>query len=214
MPDSPSEWHHDVLPNGWADAAHELSSRFVLHGFYLAGGTGLALVFGHRRSVDLDLFTEREFNPNHTRSQLSGLTGVRVRQATRGTLHLEVRDILVSFLHYPYPLLFPLHQFNELAVADPRDIACMTLEAIASRGARRDFVDLYVVAQRYGLSQILRWFEQKYTKAPYNRIHLLKALTYFADAEAEPMPHMLVPLAWDTIARFFLSEVPRLEPLL
>ena len=45
-------------------------------------------------------------------------------------------------------------------------------------------------------------------------MHLLKALTYDVDAEGEPMPHMLVPLAWDTIARFFLTEVPRLQPLL
>lgn len=112
----------------------ELSARSVLGEFHLAGGTGLALSFGHRRSVDLDLFTQREFNPDDLRAQLSGLAGLRVRQATRGTLHLELGDILVSFLHYPYPLLFQPLQFGVLAVADPRDIACIKLEAIASRG--------------------------------------------------------------------------------
>lgn len=197
MPDAGSEWHHEVLPAGWADAA-----------------SGLALTLGHRRSVDLDLFTDREFDPADIRAHLIGLTGVRVRQAARGTLHLELRDILVSFLRYPYPLLFPLHAFGALAVADPRDIACMKLEAIANRGARRDFVDLYAAAAQYGLDQIFAWFDRKYMAAPYNRVHLLKALTYFADAEGEPMPHLLVPLGWETITRFFLTEVPRLQPLL
>ena len=214
MPDSRTEWHHEVLPDGWAEAAKDLSARSALEGFYLAGGTGLALTFGHRRSVDLDLFTVREFKPSDIRGQLNGLTGVRIQQAARGTLHLELRDILVSFLHYPYPLLFPPHPFDALTVADPRDIACMKLETIASRGARRDFVDLYIAAERYGPGQILTWFEQKYEKAPFNRVHLLKSLTYFADAEGEPMPHMLVPLEWDTVTRFFLAEVPRLQPLL
>ncbi len=214
MPDSRSEWHHDVLPEGWARAANELSARSVLQGFYLAGGTGLALSFGHWRSVDLDLLTEREFEPAGLRAQLATLADLRVRQAARGTLHLELGDLLVSFLHYPYPLLFPQRQFGVLAVADARDIACMKLEAIASRGSRRDFVDLYVAAGRFGLPQILAWFDRKYTRAPFNRIHLLKALTYFIDAEREPMPHMRIPLTWDTITQFFLVEVPRLQPLL
>jgi hypothetical protein len=98
-------------------------------------------------------------------------------------------------------------------VADPRDIACTKVNAIATRGGRRDFVDLYVAAQRYGLAEILQWFEDKFRSTPYNRIHLYKALTYFRDAEAEPMPHMLVPVGWPDVTRFFVSEVPRLSGL-
>ena len=213
MPESHSEWHREVLPDGWARATNELASRSVLQGFYLAGGTGLALQMGHRRSVDLDLFSQSEFSPTDLRAQLGDLSGLRVRQVVRGTIHLELRDVLVSFLHYPYPLLFPLHHFEVLTVADPRDIACMKLDAIASRGSRRDFVGLYVAARRYGLREILGWFEQKYAAAPYNRVHLLKALSYFTDAEREPMPDVLVSLAWDTVKQFFLSEVPRVVSL-
>lgn len=101
LPDSHSEWHDDVLPEGWARAVNELSGRSALEGFYLAGGTGLALSFGHRRSVDLDLFTEHEFDPADLRAPLIALRDLRVRQAARGTLHLEFGDILVSFLQYP-----------------------------------------------------------------------------------------------------------------
>ncbi len=82
-----------------------------------------------------------------------------------------------------------------------------------SRGARRDFVDLYAAAQVYGLATILEWFEAKYIAAPYNRAHLLKSLTYFVDAEQEPFPDMLVPLEWSAVTQYFIREVPRLARL-
>jgi hypothetical protein len=53
-------------------------------------------------------------------------------------------------------------------------------------------------------------FKRKFSLTPYNNVHILKSLAYFADAELEPMPHMLVPLEWDTVKRFFIAEVPKL----
>lgn len=101
-----------------------------------------------------------------------------------------------------------------LTVADPRDIACMKFDAIANRGSRRDFVDLYMAARTYGFREILEWFSTKYAATPYNRVHLFKSLTYFKDAEQEPMPDMLVPIDWTAVRYFFLAEVPRLPRLL
>lgn len=213
MPDSEPAWHREVLPEGWAPALEELAGRSALESFYLSGGTGLALHLGHRRSVDLDLFRETEVDPADIQSRLRGLPDLLIRQAGRGTLHLTLRGIAVSFLHFPYPLLFPLARLDALAVSDPRDIACTKVNAIATRGSRRDFVDLYACAQQVGLQQILTWFEEKFRSTPYNRLHVYKALTYFRDAEAEPMPDMLVPLEWRDVTAFFVTEVPRLSRL-
>jgi hypothetical protein len=71
-------------------------------------------------------------------------------------------------------------------------------------------VDLYVCAQRYGLKEILRMFDDKYSRTHYSRIHILKSLTYFADAEKDPMPHILEPLDWAAVVQFFSLEAPRL----
>lgn len=213
MPEPHSSWHHQTLPEHWAQAAEDLAGRSAFEGFYLAGGTGLALRLGHRRSVDLDLFREDEFESTGLRDRLRNLEGLRKLELALATVHLELHGVKVSFLHYPYPLLFPVAQFGHLAVADPRDIACMKLDVIGSRGARRDFVDLYVAAQAYGLREIFEWFATKYASVPHSRTHLFKALTYFKDAEQEPMPDMLIPLDWTAITRFFLSEVPRLTRL-
>jgi hypothetical protein len=202
--------HPQVLPAGWRDAAADLTGQGVLEGFYLAGGTGLALQLGHRRSIDLDLFCQADFDVERLQLRLSSLGGLLVRQAARGTLHLDLRGVQVSFLHYPYPTLFPAQSFEALVVADVRDIACMKVGAIASRGSRRDFVDLYLVAGLFGLREILGWFNEKYAAAPFSAVHVLKALTYFDDADNEPPPDMLVPLDWSTVKAFFTREVPRL----
>jgi len=126
------------------------------------------------------------------------------------TLHTTIEKTKVSFLGYVYPVLYPSTPFLDVAIADPRDIACMKVSAIASRGTRRDFVDLYVCAKRYGLKEILRMFGTKYAQAQCSKPHILKSLTFFADAERDPMPHMLEEISWDRVKQFFLRETLRL----
>ncbi len=85
----------------------------------------------------------------------------------------------------------------------------MKISAIAGRGTKRDFIDLYVAAQRFGLLELLRLFERKYEQVRYQKMHLRKPLTFFEDAEKDPMPNMLVPLGWNDIKQFFLRETLR-----
>ncbi len=213
MPDHRLAWHPEVLPDAWVRAAEDLAGRCVLDGFYLAGGTGLALQYGHRRSVDLDLFREREFESARLGDLLRGQQGLERVALQKGTAHLTLHGVKVSLLHYPYPVLFPLRSYSGLLVADPRDIGCMKIQAIGDRGSRRDFVDLYLVASRHGLGDVFDCFAKKYASVAYSRTHYLKALTYFADAEAEPMPAMLIPLEWKTVTGYFRTESPRLARL-
>jgi len=182
----------------------------LLAGFYLAGGTGLALQFGHRLSRDLDFFSQELFGEEALLQRLTALGDLSVSSKDRATLHATVLGTKTSFIEYTYPLLYPTKNYLEVAVADARDIACMKLSAIAGRGAKRDFVDLYFCARNYGLKEMLALFERKFAQTHFSRIHLLKSLTYFADAEKDPMPHMLEALDWNTVKQFFMLEVPRL----
>ena len=89
MPEQQSSWHREVLPADSTRAADDLASRSVLEGFYLTEGTGLALRFGHRRSVDLDLFRETAFASAEVRDRLRGLealpgfSGISIRATGR-----------------------------------------------------------------------------------------------------------------------------------
>lgn len=203
-------WHREVIPASTEATMNVLRDAQLLSHFYLAGGTGLALQFGHRLSLDLDFFAPEHFDEEALLQKMQALAGFALVAKAPYSLHATIEKTKVSFLGYAYPVLFPSTSFLGVAIADPRDIACMKVSAIASRGTKRDFVDLYVCAKRYGLAEILRMFSEKYAHTRYNRIHLLKSLTYFNDAEKDPMPHMLVQLEWDKVKQFFLTEVPRL----
>jgi hypothetical protein len=204
-------WHPETITPATGVLLGVLRDQAVLGDAYLARGTGLALRFGHRRSVDLDFFSPELFNEEVLLQRLQPLEGVEVVERAPHTLHLTIGGVKVSFLGYTYPVLFPLTEFHGVPVADPRDIACMKITAIASRGTKRDFVDFYAACKRFALDEIFDLFGRKYARTGYNKLHILKSLTYFSDAEKDPMPHMLTPLDWDLVKRFFLREVPRLR---
>lgn len=203
-------WHREVIPASTETTLGVLRDARLLEDFYLAGGTGLALQFGHRLSLDLDFFAKEQFDEEMLLQRAQTLDRFALVAKAPYTLHATVQATKVSFLGYAYPVLFPVNRFLDVAVADPRDIACMKVSAIASRGTKRDFVDLYLCVEQYGLKEILRIFNQKYSEARYSRIHILKSLTFFGDAEKDPMPHMLVQIDWDEVKQRFLLEAPRL----
>ena len=165
--------------------------------------------FGHRLSHDLDFFGHGLFDEDVLLQKVQYLEGFSLTAKAPHTIHATIQRTKVSFLGYSYPLLFPTTSLDGVAVADPRDIACMKISAIASRGTKRDFVDLYMCAQRFGLTDLLRLFERKYEEAHYQKMHLLKSLAFFDDAEKDPMPDMLVPLHWNDVKKLFLRETPQ-----
>lgn len=203
-------WHPEVMSGPTEATLGVLRNAHLLDRFYLAGGTALALQFGHLLSLDLDFFAEDQFDEEALLDGVQLLAGFALAAKAPHSLHATIGATKISFLGFAYPMLFPTNSFLGVAVADPRDIACMKVSAIASRGAKRDFVDLYVCAERCGLKEILRLFNQKFARTHLSRIHVLKSLTYFADAEKDPMPHMLVPLDWEKVKQYFLHEAPRM----
>jgi hypothetical protein len=113
-------------------------------GFYLAGGTGLALQLGHRVSEGLDFFTEKSFAPETVIRLLVGRLAVTIAGAAPGTLHaLCGEGIKTRFFFYPYRLLYPPISFQGCFIADWRDIAAMKLVALSQRGTKKDFVALF-----------------------------------------------------------------------
>ena len=211
MTNGQQEWHGEVINASTQATLRTLVDANLLAPFYLAGGTGLALHLGHRLSQDLDFFAPAPFDEEMLLQRLQAASDFSLVAKGPQTLHTVIRGTKVSFLGYTYPLLFPFTRFLAIAVADARDIACMKVSAIASRGTKRDFVDLYFAAQIFSLPGVLQSFDQKYAQARYNQLHILKSLTFFEDAEKDPMPHMLAPVAWSEVKGFFEREV---SPLL
>jgi hypothetical protein len=204
-------WHRETIDASVEQTLRDLQQVSMLAPFYLAEGTGLALHLGHRRSLDLDFLLGENFNEDSVVQKLQNLTGFTLVAKQPATIYATVRETKVSFITYAYPLLFPFQSFLGTNVADPREIGCMKISAIASRGTKRDFIDLYALSQPYGLEQIVTWFQTKFAQTNYSRVHVLKSLSYFEEAEKEPMPSMLVSLTWKEVKQFFTREAPRLH---
>ncbi len=207
---SENTWHRETISEDVERTLDALQQVPIAARFYLAGGTGLALQLGHRRSMDLDFFSSEDFDVEFAIQKIQGIPQFALVSKSPGTIYANIGATKVSFIAYDYPLLFPLQRFHDANVADPRDIACMKLSAIASRGTKRDFIDLYVLARRYSLEQLLTWFQNKFAQAKYSMVHVLKSLAYFEDAERDPMPDMLIEVSWQDVRRYFTGEAGRL----
>ena len=169
------------------------------HGFYLAGGTALALHLGHRRSVDFDWFREDPIDdPLRLAADLRA-AGLRFEtdRVEKGTLHGRASGVRVSFLEYGYPLLKPLREVEGLRLAALEDIAAMKLAAVAQRGSKKDFVDVFALGRRLGLADMLTFYRKKYGVEDVG--HVLVALACFDDADRERTPMLLQPRSWPEV---------------
>ena len=201
--------HEKVLPRGSRELLAKLESLKTpeLDGWTLAGGTGLAVQMGHRVSEDFDFFRTDAFSPDLIQRILRQVDVVGTLQEDERTLTVIVSATKVSFFSVPDDFLFPGSPYHFFQIADPRDIALMKLAAISGRGSRKDFIDLYTILQGgLSLEQCFHWLPSKYGEGRVNTYHVLKSLTYFDDAEREPMPRMLEPFDWVACKNFFVRE--------
>jgi predicted nucleotidyltransferase component of viral defense system len=169
----------------------------------LVGGTALALQYGHRISVDLDFYGNLQGMDVYPLLKEFG----QVQRMNSGAFMqmFNVNGIKVDFLQQNYPWIDEALIEDELILASEKDIAALKIAAIINRGSRKDFVDLSFVLKRFSLEEVLDFYSAKYGDA--NVFLALKSLTYFEDAEQEPMPTMLTSLAWDDVKTNIRSEV-------
>ena len=152
-----------------------------LQDFFLVGGTALALRLGHRRSVDIDLFTRRKVQIQNLQKHLSDKYDFQTRRRLKDTLIGEIDDIKVDLVRYDYPLIRPLETIQEyIRAASTEDIIAMKLVAITDSGTRmKDFVDIAFLSTQFTLHQMLGFYTTKFKGV--NPISPVRALVYHED---------------------------------
>jgi predicted nucleotidyltransferase component of viral defense system len=183
------------------------------YGFYLAGGTALALQIGHRTSVDFDFYTEKKFDSRKLREEFDKrFKKVQEIYIAEDTLELNIDGVGVSFFKYPYKLIRPCQKINEINLASKEDIAAMKIISISQRGRKRDFIDIYFLIKEFGLEQIIQFVKEKY---PMFNIYVgLQGLTYFKDADEDPEKvrfKLLKEVKWTEIKKFIIQEVKKFK---
>lgn len=188
------------------DLLKKLMNADFLDDFILVGGTALALQIGHRKSYDLDLFTAHRFDPKILAANLKKITDLQISAEAENTLNALIGEVPVDFIRYDYPLIGTIIREEGVRLASKEDIVCMKLSAIASRGSKKDFYDIYFLSNEYTLDEMFGFYESKYQSN--EKFHLLKSLVYFDDAENEPQPIQLIPVTWNDVKKK-LQEVVR-----
>lgn len=181
---------------------------------YLAGGCAVAVHLGHRRSRDLDLFSFAELSFEPYRA-LTTSPDVAILGETDAALSLRVGDVPVDIVRYPYPLVDPpIAGPGGAPTAGLRDLAAMKLAAIAKRGLRRDFWDLWAIANAgVTLVEAGEVYKRRFGRSQADLYHVWRALTFFDDAEREPVfPEGLSARRWSTIRRFLEDAARELLP--
>lgn len=161
----------------------------------LVGGTALALHLGHRMSIDLDVFGDIDGGPRSlqiafTKQNLSFVT----THTSANIYQYLIRAVQVDIVNYPYHWLVDPIVCDGITLAGLQDIAAMKLSAITNRGTKKDFVDFFFLLNIFSLDEMLAFYEDKYSSGSI--FNVVQSLSYFDDAEAEPLPKMLKPFDW------------------
>jgi len=202
--------HEDVLPKHSLELLNQLSGypSFQDPRWILAGGTGLAFHLGHRVSEDLDFFRPEPMDLPCFHDALERIGDYEILHETSPhTLTVLICGTKLSFFCVPDPFLFEPIPHRFFSVADPRDIALMKLAAIAGRGSRKDFADLFMILQNPPtLKEYFNLLPRKHDPRRLDIYHILKSLCWFEDAEQEPDLTMRTPFDWNECKTFFLRE--------
>ncbi|MDZ7742653.1 MAG: nucleotidyl transferase AbiEii/AbiGii toxin family protein [Bacteroidota bacterium] len=164
-----------------------LQSKDYLNDFLLVGGTALALYVGHRKSIDLDLFSIHDFNVADLLEQIHQDYNYQIYHSAKNTLKGRINQINVDFLAHRYPLIDKSILTENYRLISEKDIVAMKLNALATSGQRsKDFVDIYFLLEKHDLTNMLDYYAYKYKQS--NKTQMLKSLIYFDDVDLSDWP--------------------------
>ncbi len=166
-----------------------------LNGFALGGGTNLALRMRHRLSIDLDFFTNSEFN-NALVFQIitrEFLTAKLLFEQNQ-TMMFNINEIKVDFIFYPFKWLEPFELIEKSRLIGVTDIIPMKLQALSNRFSKKDFWDIAFLLNDFPLTKMIEIFRAKFPQVDPGFI--IHSLTAFDDAEREQDPVCIMPKTW------------------
>jgi hypothetical protein len=185
-----------------------LQDKEYLKGYYLVGGTAIALFIGHRKSVDIDLFSNFAFDETTLLENIHQDFNYQLSFTAANTLKGSISRVKVDFLSHRYPYLNPPVNLDGVVMLSLEDLIAMKLNAISTSGQRsKDFIDIYYLLDQFDIGQMLSFYQKKYGQQ--NDTFILKSLIYFDDVDLADWPMLLLnpKLTWDEIKKHLETKV-------
>jgi predicted nucleotidyltransferase component of viral defense system len=195
--------HTETVESGTLSLLRELMALPALQQFSLVGGTALSLRFGHRSSIDLDLFYHERFDRPEIVKVLEDNFKQRFvykQQLTQFGIFCFIDDIKVDIVHFPHQPISAIEEEDGIRFYSSADIAAMKIQAILGRGKKKDFWDLLELLQHYSLQQLMDWHKQKYPSQML-AISIPHAITYFVDADESETPISFKKQTWESVKK-------------
>jgi predicted nucleotidyltransferase component of viral defense system len=178
-----------------------LQSKDYLREFALAGGTNLALRLGHRKSIDLDLFSTAIFDPAQLNDLLEIDFDYTYRSNNKYMLFAYINRIKVDLIHHPFSLIKPIEVIEGVRLFSIEDICAMKLFAVTKRGSKKYFYDIFQLCEILGPEKLVEYFSAKYGEEKVWMMQM--SLVYFEDADQEEDPELLIPgLSWEKVKKY------------
>lgn len=180
-----------------------------LQDFSLVGGTALSLLYGHRMSFDLDLFSNKPFENYEIVDALKNKFQDKFIMEDKPIsfgIFCFVNEVKIDFVRHPHPLIGPEQNRDGVRMFSTEDIIAMKVQAILGRGRKKDFWDVAELLKHFSIPDFIKFHKEKY--ATQNLfITVPQAITYFADAEESEDPISLKKQTWDSVQESIKSKV-------
>jgi hypothetical protein len=193
--------HIETVEPGTFSLLKKLMELPSLQPFSLVGGTALALRYGHRSSVDLDLFFHEKFDHTIIEDELLHEFGAEFNYESghkKFGIFCNIHNIKVDIVYFPHLPIAPLDMDETIRMYSSPDIAAMKIQAILGRAQKKDFWDLYELLQHYPLQQLMDWHKQKYPSQML-AISIPNAITYFTEADESDTPVSFKGQTWEKV---------------
>ena len=180
----------ETVDTSTLELIRKLQSDSMFSSFDLAGGTALALHIGHRKSIDIDLFTRHDFDSQGFLEYLEKEYRFQMHYLHSNTLKGIIDQVFVDLIKHDYALVGDSIVESGVRLLSKKDIAAMKVNAITGNGTRvKDFIDIFFLLKEFTFQDIIEFYSAKY--GARSKYHAIKSLGYFDDIIAEDWPVMI-----------------------
>lgn len=193
--------HKKTITDGLLEILRSINSIKGLHSFRLVGGTAIALQMGHRRSIDIDLFSNKKIIKQKVARELEiTFPGIECFISEHG-ITTRIDGVKVDiFDDWMIPFKEDPIVEENIRIASLKDLSAFKLTAITERREKKDYIDLFFLFQKFGGLTLLREYHS------YNSLLSAKSLLFAleevneAQINGTPMPEMIAEVSWEAIA--------------
>ena len=193
-------FHKESVSHDLLALIYKLQSIEELKDFRLAGGTGLALQIGHRRSVDIDLFTDKPIDRKGLQLIIvKNFPDAKAGRKTGFGLVFNIHNIKVDLCYDGGRFIRPVIIKEDIKMASKEDIAAMKTGAIADRASKKDFYDIAFLLNKYKLKEFIRFYQERY---PFMDIrNIIEAFKKHDKADEDINPVLLKNISWKQVKK-------------